>query len=295
MDWTRSWSANPSDTSNFSNNIDYAFDGTYTIPYFGGSYAWEENHQQSANTTSTLPIDLSIEFDDPQVVTEYRLWPYDLASTLALPKEFKLQASSNNSTWVDLDHQTNQTFTRQIGGGVVNSYSVSNTTAYQYYRLLVISVKTSGTNWVNRYVRMQELEFIGYAPQDSSSSSQSSSSSSSQSSSSSSSQSSSSSSQSSSSPSGGGAQLCYSNGSPDDNGTYTANGTYNGVTKYEATINGNYRVIYYGNPDATDNKWWLGDATSGGGATIDSSQCINDPNDPVSCGWGVGSMASGAC
>ena len=101
---------------------------------------------------------------------------------------------------------------------------------------------------------------------------------------------------------GGAAQLCYT-GQPEDSGTYTANGTFSGsgaaVTKYEATINYNgtdyNRVIYYGNPDSTENKWWVGDATSGPGATIDYSQCSNDPTDPVSCGWSVGTMASGGC
>ncbi|WSX88538.1 GH92 family glycosyl hydrolase [Micromonospora sp. NBC_00898] len=48
------------------------------------------------------------------------------------PRDFTVQGSNDGNTWTDLDRQTGQSFS---GRFVTNTYSVTNTTAYGYYRL----------------------------------------------------------------------------------------------------------------------------------------------------------------
>ncbi len=48
------------------------------------------------------------------------------------PKDFALQGSNDGSTWTDLDSQSGQTFS---GRFVTNKYTVTNSTAYGFYRL----------------------------------------------------------------------------------------------------------------------------------------------------------------
>ncbi|HEY3090662.1 MAG TPA: GH92 family glycosyl hydrolase [Jatrophihabitantaceae bacterium] len=57
------------------------------------------------------------------------------------PKNWSLQGSNDGSTWTDLDTQTGQTFS---GRFVTNKYTVSNSTAYGYYRLNITANSGDG-------------------------------------------------------------------------------------------------------------------------------------------------------
>ncbi len=50
------------------------------------------------------------------------------------PKDWQFQASNDGTNWTTLDTQTNQTFTNRMER---NTYDISNTTAYRYYRFNV--------------------------------------------------------------------------------------------------------------------------------------------------------------
>jgi hypothetical protein len=50
------------------------------------------------------------------------------------PRSWQLLGSNDGTTWTTLDTETNQSF---AGRSVTNTYSLSNTTAYRYYRLLI--------------------------------------------------------------------------------------------------------------------------------------------------------------
>lgn len=58
-----------------------------------------------------------------------------------VPKDWKLEASNNGTTWTTLDTKTNQNWL----SAETRTYSLANTTAYRYYRLN-ITKNQSGTN-----------------------------------------------------------------------------------------------------------------------------------------------------
>ncbi|MGK5740281.1 GH92 family glycosyl hydrolase [Micromonospora sp. URMC 103] len=69
----------------------------------------------------------------PSAVVRYALTSANDAPTRD-PKDFTLQGSVDGTAWTDLDRQTGQTFG---GRFTTKTYSVTNTTAYAYYRLNV--------------------------------------------------------------------------------------------------------------------------------------------------------------
>jgi hypothetical protein len=82
------------------------------------------------------PAWLSYQFAAAQIVTAY--WVFiDNTSPDSRPKDFTFEGSNNGSTWTVLDTQTNQNF---LTDG--NFYTISNSTAYLYYR---INISACGT------------------------------------------------------------------------------------------------------------------------------------------------------
>ena len=83
--------------NDFTTNPANVFDGATTIPYFGGTLAWQEEHQQTNSSASNLPVDIGMEFPIGAIITTYQLWPVDLASTVTMPKDWIFQGSADNS------------------------------------------------------------------------------------------------------------------------------------------------------------------------------------------------------
>ncbi|MET7877458.1 GH92 family glycosyl hydrolase [Micromonospora profundi] len=69
----------------------------------------------------------------PAVVARYALTSADDEPTRD-PKDFTLQGSTDGSTWTDIDRQTGQRFAKRFAR---NTYTVTNTTAYGFYRLAI--------------------------------------------------------------------------------------------------------------------------------------------------------------
>jgi hypothetical protein len=92
------------------------------------------------------------------VVTQYTITSANDAPERD-PRDWQLLGSNNGGqTWVTLDSRTNQTFS---GRFVKNSYSVSNSTAYNIYRLNILSVANPGSA---NSVQLSEIELIGLPP-----------------------------------------------------------------------------------------------------------------------------------
>jgi hypothetical protein len=76
------------------------------------------------------------------------------------PRSWQLLGSNDGTTWTILDTQTNQSF---AGRSVTNTYSLSNTTAYRYYRLAITAnngsteTQTGGVG----IVQLAELQLLG--------------------------------------------------------------------------------------------------------------------------------------
>ncbi|WP_327292939.1 GH92 family glycosyl hydrolase [Streptomyces sp. NBC_01198] len=71
------------------------------------------------------------QLNKPATVVKYALTSANDSPTRD-PKDFILQGSDDGSGWVDLDKRTGVTFS---GRFATNTYTVANTTAYQFYRL----------------------------------------------------------------------------------------------------------------------------------------------------------------
>lgn len=86
-----------------------------------------------------------------KVITKYTICTANDASGRD-PKNWQFQGSNDGSTWYTLDTQTNQ-----LSGAAryaCFSYTFSNTTEYQYYRLNITA------NWGDSYIQISELQMF---------------------------------------------------------------------------------------------------------------------------------------
>ncbi len=108
-----------------------AFDGSI-------STAW-----MSSQTTTAIPNNAFIGYDfgagQAKVINQIKVAQYaDSAYTIATAK---FQGSNDGTNWADV-----QTVTL-IKNADLNTYAITNTTAYRYYRLLAASQPTGGSGW----------------------------------------------------------------------------------------------------------------------------------------------------
>ena len=132
-------------SSVYAGSVDYnawkAFNGAIINPS-DGSGGWV-----SVNGTTTGW--LKFQFNTPQVVKQYNVVGWNYSASLATvqqsyPKNWTFEGSNDGNNWTVLDTKTNQSVSSQ---SQVNSYPISNTTDYLYYRLN-ISANNSYTSYV---------------------------------------------------------------------------------------------------------------------------------------------------
>jgi hypothetical protein len=117
-----------------------AFDGSTGTKWYGqfpsGGSAW-----------------LQYQFGSGQAwaVTQYKLTSANDAPARD-PRDWRLLASDDGVNWTPLDTRTNQTFASRYQ---TNTYSVSNTTAYKFYRLHVTATAAAAG-----YVQLSELQLL---------------------------------------------------------------------------------------------------------------------------------------
>lgn len=128
-----------------------AFDGTTSTKWY--------------NSATSFPGWLQYNFGAGVNRTVVR---YDVSSANDLPQRdpsaWLFQASNNGSTWTTLDTQSAQTFSSRYQA---QSYWITNSTAYQYYRLYITTNYYMLTNHsvTSAYgVQLSELALLGYAP-----------------------------------------------------------------------------------------------------------------------------------
>ncbi|HLL88858.1 MAG TPA: carbohydrate-binding protein, partial [Tepidisphaeraceae bacterium] len=130
-----------------------AFDGKYTSGNFS---KWLG---EMTSTGAWLQYDFGT---NPQVVTQYKITSANDAASRD-PKNWVLEATNDLAgSWTTLDTQSNQTFS---GRYTTNTYNVSNTTSYRYYRLRVTANNGSTENpWnhsgVTGLVQLAELQLL---------------------------------------------------------------------------------------------------------------------------------------
>lgn len=113
----------------------------------GGNTGWATANKP----TVSVPHFVSVDFGVSKVVGGFTLLARDTVATNHNPKDFKLQGSTNNSTWVDVYTKTTESFARSEK----KTYSFQNSTAYRYYRLLVTQVQDPTTA---TFVSIAEME-----------------------------------------------------------------------------------------------------------------------------------------
>jgi hypothetical protein len=111
--------------------------------------AFDQNNVNFWRTTAVgkTPCNINYQFVLPQVIDKYTVTAS--TTTNCAPKDFKFQGR-NGSTWTDLDTRTSQSFT----SNEKKSYTFTNTTQYQEYRILV-SANNGGT-----YTEIAEIEMM---------------------------------------------------------------------------------------------------------------------------------------
>jgi len=110
-----------------------------------GSQIWQ------SDTSETLPQWIRYDYgiNNKKIIVQYGIKPAYVTQD-GVPQSWKFQGSNDTSTWVDLheviDETGFSTYTQKL-------YSVSNTTAYAFYRLYI--TKASG----NVFVKIYDLNF----------------------------------------------------------------------------------------------------------------------------------------
>lgn len=133
-----------------------AFDGVLTgTAGTDGWYAYDQAYAQIHGFNQGYKTSgvVGQSFPTPQVVTQYRMYPWPYADRSVDARNWVFEASNDNfTTAVTLDTQTNQQFTLNTW----RDYNIVNTTAYSQYRLRVTL-----NNGSSGYLVVQEIELLG--------------------------------------------------------------------------------------------------------------------------------------
>lgn len=119
------------------------YTGTITSQY-SDSPAGEDITKLIDNTSSTKYLTqhsaawVRFQANTPQVVVRYTITSANDVPNRD-PRNWTLQGSNNGSTWTTLNTQTNQSFSARFQ---TKSYTLTNSTAYTYYRLNVTAVQS---------------------------------------------------------------------------------------------------------------------------------------------------------
>jgi hypothetical protein len=119
----------------------------YLTPNYAAWKAFDHSNAAQANAwLSQAGVTtgwLKYQFPTPQVITRYTVQTENTASSTA-PKNWTFEGSNDNSTFTVLDTRTNETYS---GAGAVNTYTISNSAAYTYYRINV-TANNGYANWM---------------------------------------------------------------------------------------------------------------------------------------------------
>lgn len=119
-----------------STDNEYSGVGLYAYKAFTGTNTNDSDCWCTYNTS--FPCYLKYDFGAgvTKVINKYSFTTRNSSNWWNPPNAFKLQASNDNSTWTDLD----STSISQLSYNTVwTSSTLSNTTAYRYYRILISS------------------------------------------------------------------------------------------------------------------------------------------------------------
>lgn len=114
-----------------------AFDGsadTWWVPQAGATTGW-----------------IGYKFDSAKVVRRYSITA--ITPAVGLPKNFTFEGSNDGSSWTVLDTRTNQSWY----SGEKKNFSITNASAYLYYRINV----TSSTGNTTQNLNIAEIEMFG--------------------------------------------------------------------------------------------------------------------------------------
>lgn len=127
-----------------------SYEATYNSEVYYAYHAFADDNLWWHSGTSVKPMWISYKFDTPKVVKKFTLENVSDDSS-GYVNSFKLQASNDNSTWVDLG-----TYTNSNVKGAESTFNVSNESSYLYYRIYVVSIHDS----IN-YARIKRIQMYG--------------------------------------------------------------------------------------------------------------------------------------
>lgn len=141
-----------------SSNISGGYEASASSEYTTSDQAWEafdgvvSEAGRWGSLSGDIPGWLKYKFPSPHKVSKYTIYPrpgYTGVNQHA-PTAFTFQGSNDNTNWTTLDTKSGVTFALSTP----NTYTISNTTSYTYYRLYM----TASTS---TYLVISELELYG--------------------------------------------------------------------------------------------------------------------------------------
>lgn len=150
----------PTLTSNTSSPLGFAFASSEYSTGFSPWRAFDKSDSGYYNTKSgEVTGFLGFYFKDEVIISKYRIRSHQSSTQYlnSMPKDWVLQGSNDttdgkNGNWVNLDTQTNQTWTT---GNTDKLYSAKITKKYYAYR-----INWSANNGYSTYTTLGELDFI---------------------------------------------------------------------------------------------------------------------------------------
>jgi len=118
--------------------------------------------KQTTNPSSVSSAWIRVTFTTAQVVKGYAVSAFDDASgnNNTAPANWQLQASNDGVSWTRIDQRTGEVFTAR---GETHIYTMTNTTAYRYYRILISEtyLTSSGTVSIGEMQLFADVCLVG--------------------------------------------------------------------------------------------------------------------------------------
>jgi len=150
------------DTQPYSITTSGAAGGYPGTKAFDNSDLATSGWKQITNPSSSASAWIRVNFTTAQVVKGYAVSAFDDGSgnNNTAPSNWQIQGSNNLTTWVKLDQRSGEAFSAR---GETHIYTMANTTAYLYYRILISEtyLTSSGTVSIGEMQLFADVCLVG--------------------------------------------------------------------------------------------------------------------------------------
>ena len=138
--------------------------GTYLVKYLFDGYVGTKCLFE-ATPSEEAPIEISFGLTEPRIIDAYSLSTAEDQSTFFSrdPRDWTFEGSNDGQDWTVLDTRSGEDFSaRENNTASTTKYTIDNTTAYAFYRLVI----TANNGATNNRTQLSELRFYSGEPAD---------------------------------------------------------------------------------------------------------------------------------